>query len=48
MTVILARAVKHSLPSMRNPELWQAERLRQRNARQGRLQAGQNNPDAQA
>jgi hypothetical protein len=40
MSCILVRAFRHALPSMRNSELWQAERMRQRNVRQQRLQIG--------
>jgi hypothetical protein len=37
MTFIFFKALKHSMPSMRNTELWQAERLRQRTVRQRRI-----------
>jgi hypothetical protein len=40
MTYLFVKAFKYSMPSMRNSELWQAERMRQRNVRQMRLQAG--------
>jgi hypothetical protein len=43
MTFLLFKALKNSLPSMRNPELWQAERLRQRGVRQRRMQVGRVN-----
>ena len=33
MSYLLIRAARHALPSMRNTELWQAERMRQRNVR---------------
>jgi hypothetical protein len=40
MSYILVKAARHALPSMRNPELWNEERMRQRNVRQRRMQAG--------